>query len=97
MPNIPVAGDMEGQGIVCIEASIRGIPVCASRLEGVKDAIVEEKTGRFYQPENAAECASVILEMLENLMDSGGVRTETVKNFAWNSIYARYRQELLNV
>jgi glycosyltransferase involved in cell wall biosynthesis len=45
MPNIPVEGDMEGFGIVAIEASSVGLPVVASNLEGIRDAIIQGKTG----------------------------------------------------
>jgi glycosyltransferase involved in cell wall biosynthesis len=44
-PNIPVAGDMEGFGLVTIEAAMRGLPVVASRLEGIEDAVVDGSTG----------------------------------------------------
>lgn len=45
MPNIPVAGDIEGFGIVALEAAAAGLPVVASDLEGIKGAIIDGKTG----------------------------------------------------
>lgn len=92
MPNIPVDDDMEGFGIVCIEASGRGLPVVASHLEGIRDAVVDGVTGRFYSSGDASECASVILGMLENPMDSKRVREETLSKFSWGQIYDRYRK-----
>ncbi len=44
-PNVPVAGDMEGFGLVVIEAVLRGTPVVGAALEGILDAIVDGKTG----------------------------------------------------
>lgn len=44
-PNIPVAGDMEGFGLVAIEASMRGALVVAADLEGLRDAVVDGETG----------------------------------------------------
>lgn len=50
MPNIPVKGDMEGFGIVAIEASSCGLPVVASDIEGIKDAVQEGKNGFVVTP-----------------------------------------------
>jgi phosphatidyl-myo-inositol dimannoside synthase len=44
-PNIPVAGDMEGFGLVNVEAAMRGTLVVAADLEGIKDAVVPGQTG----------------------------------------------------
>lgn len=45
MPNIAVPGDMEGFGLVAVEATFRGTPVVASRLEGIADAVIDGETG----------------------------------------------------
>lgn len=45
MPNVPVAGDMEGFGLVALEASACGLPVVASRLEGITDAVIHDQNG----------------------------------------------------
>lgn len=45
MPNIPIAGDMEGFGLVCLEANLRGLPVFAADLEGITDAVQDQKNG----------------------------------------------------
>lgn len=50
MPNIPVKGDAEGFGIVAIEAASCGLPVIASNLEGIKDAIKDGKNGFLIKP-----------------------------------------------
>lgn len=46
-PNIPVPGDMEGFGLVVVEAAMRGEPVVAAALEGILDAVVDGSTGRL--------------------------------------------------
>ena len=46
-PNIAVPGDMEGFGLVTIEAALRGTPVVAADLEGIKDAVVDGATGQL--------------------------------------------------
>lgn len=49
-PNIPVPGDMEGFGLVVVEAALRGTPVLASALEGIRDAVVDGETGVLVPP-----------------------------------------------
>jgi glycosyltransferase involved in cell wall biosynthesis len=44
-PNIEVAGDLEGFGLVTVEAALRGTVVVAADLEGIKDAVVDAETG----------------------------------------------------
>jgi phosphatidyl-myo-inositol dimannoside synthase len=45
MPNIPVEGDMEGFGIVLLEANRAGVPAVASDLEGIRDVIEPGENG----------------------------------------------------
>lgn len=45
MPNIAIKGDMEGFGLVCLEASIAGTLVVASSLEGITSAVHDKKNG----------------------------------------------------
>lgn len=49
-PNIAVPGDMEGFGLVTVEAAMRGTPVAAADLEGIKDAVVHGRTGILLPP-----------------------------------------------
>ncbi len=45
MPNIPVRGDIEGFGVVMVEAGVHGLPVIASDLEGIRDVITPDENG----------------------------------------------------
>ena len=54
-PNIPVEGDIEGFGISVIEASAFQLPVIASNLEGLKEAIIHKKNGWLVAPKNTNE------------------------------------------
>ncbi|MEK7584312.1 MAG: glycosyltransferase family 4 protein, partial [Patescibacteria group bacterium] len=45
MPNISVPGTIEGFGITALEAASCGVPVVASRLEGITDAVSESGGG----------------------------------------------------
>lgn len=56
--------DVEGFGIVFLEANACGRPVVGARAGGIPDAIVDGETGRLVAPGDAAELASVLDELL---------------------------------
>jgi len=66
MPNIHVEGDMEGFGIVIIEANSVGLPVVASKIEGIQDVIIEGKTGYFAKEKDINDFTKKI-KMVEKL------------------------------
>jgi glycosyltransferase involved in cell wall biosynthesis len=89
MPNIPVEGDMEGFGIVAIEASSAGLPVVASDLEGIRDAIIEGKTGYFTKDKN----------WKDKILHAQSLRKTSVakiiqNNYSWRTIAQNYKEEL---
>lgn len=65
MPNVRVHGDMEGFGLVAVEAALRGTPVVAARLEGIEDAVVEGATGVLCPPGDAPAFVAAIGGLLE--------------------------------
>jgi glycosyltransferase involved in cell wall biosynthesis len=97
MPNIEVEGDIEGFGIVCVEASSRGVPVVAAKLQGVKDAVIEGKTGVFFPPEDAKQCASAITSILSQPLDPISVAKETQQAFGWEHLAERYHYEVFSL
>jgi len=94
MPNIPVKGDIEGFGIVAIEAASCGVPVVASELEGIKDAIVNEKNGFLIEPYNAYDFNNIIFGLLDNdykkEMFGKKSRRFTLENYNWRRIIEIY-------
>jgi glycosyltransferase involved in cell wall biosynthesis len=89
-PNIHIDGDMEGFGIVCLEAGERGLQIAAANIEGLKDAVIDGQTGRFFESENADDCVRVIGEMLRQPLDPSVVRTVTLDHFSWEQIIPLY-------
>ena len=47
MPNVAVPNDMEGFGLVAIEAAAHGLPVLAANLEGISAAVASGQTGEL--------------------------------------------------
>lgn len=93
-PNILRAGDMEGFGIVCIEASAHGTPVAAARLEGLIDAVIEGETGALFESTNAEDCARVVIALLQKRMNAQSIAHATQSYFNWDSLIIRYQHEV---
>lgn len=65
-PNIVVAGDMEGFGLVAVEAAMRGALVVASDLEGLQDAVVPGVTGLLVPPEDGPAWTAVLTPLVRD-------------------------------
>ena len=59
-------GDLEGFGIVYLEANLMGKPVVAGASGGIRDAVVDGETGLLANPENVEEIADAIIRLLKN-------------------------------
>jgi glycosyltransferase involved in cell wall biosynthesis len=90
MPNIHVPGDMEGFGTVALEASCVGMPVIASNLEGISDAVIHNSTGLL------VESTDDYTYVLSNskLPKKTKVISETNRNFSWKNISRHYLRTL---
>lgn len=96
-PNIPVVGDMEGFGIAVIEASAAGLPVVASRLEGLADAVSDGENGTLVTPEDAPAFAAAIQTLRDPSARKSACergRAFTSAHFDWGVIAGRYRELL---
>jgi phosphatidylinositol alpha-1,6-mannosyltransferase len=97
-PNVRVAGSLEGFGLVVLEAASAGIPVLASRLEGLPDAIHEGRNGFLVEPEDAAAWAARILALLAPDFDGRAfgraAHAYVSKMFSWDEVVRAYAQVL---
>lgn len=95
MPNIQVDGDIEGFGLVALEASIRGTFVLASGIEGITDAIIDGENGYLLPSENAHEWTHKIHELLsdkkklQTLSQHG--KEFTQQNYSWDRMVNGYK------
>jgi len=98
MPNINVPGDMEGFGIVMLEAGVCGLPTLAADLEGIRDVIEEDVNGWFV-PSGNVDAFVVRIEGLldapDELKEASRRTAEYVSStFRWDSTAGRYLDAL---
>ena len=94
---ITSTNDVEGFGMVFIEANACEKPVIGGKTGGAIDAIIENKTGLFVNPTDEKDIANKIIYLLKNpdkALDMGKYgRQRAIKEFSWDYI-ARRIQEL---
>ncbi|WP_235603775.1 glycosyltransferase family 4 protein [Balneola sp. EhC07] len=92
MPNIPIPGDMEGFGIVLLEANLAGTPAVAADLEGIKDVIENGKNGFKIAVRDAENFSGQIDSLIENDLEemSTSSRKYVLENFTWNKVAQQY-------
>ena len=79
--------DVEGFGMVFLEANACGRPVVASRSGGVPEAVAEGESGLLVPPDDPAATAAAIVRILADpalaarLAERGRARAEA--RFAW--------------
>jgi len=94
LPALPTTDDVEGFGIVLLEAAAAGKPTVATRVGGIPDAVEDGKTGILVEPDDYYGLALAIVSLLRNREKSlamgefGKRRVE--ERFAWSKISARY-------
>ena len=94
MPNITVPGDVEGFGIVALEAGSCGLPVVASNIQGLRDAVINGKTGYLVGEGDVDGFVGRITDM--NL-DKDQIRELINSTFDWAKIYKKYNDVFLKL
>lgn len=98
MPNIVVPGDMEGFGIVMLEAGACGLPTLAADLEGIGD-VIEDGVNGWFAP---SEDADAFVQRIESLLaDPEALRAASARTaeyvsstFRWDRTAERYLEVL---
>src|SRR5699024_11155098 len=96
MPNIPVQGDMEGFGIVLLEANMANTPAVAADLEGIRGVIGQGKNGYRGPSRNVKEFADKIDELTNGINSecSDGASSYVKKHFEWDYDAVQYVEYL---
>ena len=94
MPNIPIGGDMEGFGLVCLEACLCGAAVFASRQDGITEAIHDAENGVLLPPGDPIAWTSALNALLENpaafAMQKAAAKRYTLEHFGWDKMAGAY-------
>jgi phosphatidylinositol alpha-1,6-mannosyltransferase len=81
-------GDVEGFGLVFLEANFFGKPVIAGNSGGISDAVIDGETGILVNPENPKEIADAVLKLFDDpklarkLGEQG--RKRVLEEFTWD-------------
>ncbi|MBF6165102.1 glycosyltransferase family 4 protein [Streptomyces gardneri] len=90
--------DVEGLGIVYLEASASGVPVVAGNSGGAPETVIEGETGRVVDGRSVRQIADAVVEILSDRdaaarMGAAG-RAFVEQQWRWDNLGARLRQLL---
>ena len=94
LPILQMKDDVEGFGIVALEAAAAAKPVVATNVGGVPDAVDNGKGGILVAPGDYKEMSQTIIRLLTNrekvagMGKSGQLRVST--EFSWGNVVSRY-------
>lgn len=96
MPNIQVPGDMEGFGLVCLEASVAGTLVLASSLEGITDAVQHQKNGILLPSNDSDRWVDQLNVVLDNTdgyqVLAKSYQAFSLEHYGWEIMASSYLQ-----
>lgn len=89
-PLVDIRGDVEGFGMVAVEAAACGTPTVAFRLGGVEDAVADDN-GCLVAPGDYHGFAEAVLEILTELSPTAARCRQHAQRFAWQNYHAQIR------
>jgi phosphatidylinositol alpha-1,6-mannosyltransferase len=101
MPNIVVHGDMEGFGIVALEAAAAGCPVVAADLEGLRDAVTDGESGALVRSGDAKQWVAALTPYLcdgaTNVEIGNRARRYVQAHRSWDTVIDAYERVLQGI
>jgi len=83
-------GDTEGLGVVMLEAMASGVPVIASRVGGIPEALKYGKVGVLIEQKNSKQIKDSVISLLHNddlrMSLSKKGREWILKTFSWDNL-----------
>lgn len=98
LPALSLEEDVEGFGIVILEAAAAGVPCVATRVGGIPDAVEDGKSGILAGPGEYEFMSQTIVTLLRDdqtrLALGGYAQKRAREKFDWNSVVRKYEQLL---
>ncbi len=98
LPALSMKGDVEGFGIVLIEAAAAGKPAVAARVGGIPDAIEDGKSGILVEPGDYELMSQSIIDLLQNdqarLALGQHAQRRAREEFSWEFVIRKYESVL---
>jgi phosphatidyl-myo-inositol dimannoside synthase len=91
-PVIAVAGDVEGFGMVALEAAAAGKPVVAFKEGGIADAVLEGVTGALLAPGDYEGMRRVLAAVVMKQKRFPMARTQTAEAYGWGASRGKFRR-----
>ncbi len=96
LPALETSADVEGFGLVLLEAAAVGKPVVATRVGGIPDAVENGQSGILVEPGDYVSLSRSIMELLSNNKlrhDMGEFAKQRVQTeFSWENVVGRYEK-----
>ena len=87
MPNPKVKGELEGFGLVILEAGMHNIPVVASSVDGIPEAVLDGITGLLVPGADAQAFAKGIQSVLAWDTTPNKIQTAVETHYGWETLY----------
>ena len=96
VPNVEVPGDVEGYGVVALEAAASGCALVAADLHGLRDAIADGQGGLLVAAEDSGTWIKTIVELLDHPDRAAALgaraRAWALSERAWDAVCDRYEE-----
>lgn len=94
-----IPGDIEGFGMVAVEAAANGLPTIAFAVGGVPDAVLEPATGDLVVPGDFTAFAEAVVRRLATRGDARmrQVTRDAAFRFGWDVFEVRLRELIMNL
>jgi phosphatidylinositol alpha-1,6-mannosyltransferase len=96
LPALEMRDDVEGFGIVALEAAAAGKPVVATRVGGIPDAVEDGRSGILIEPREYQAFSRAVIALLQDRDRSQSLgsyaQCRVAKRFSWRYLVARYER-----